>query len=301
MNLILTDVKDIKYRQDSVDSLLTRIQNENEALWKEIATLRHKHQKQQQIVERLIHFLVSLVQSGSIGVKRKGPLMIDNKNGNNKMDMDNNLNIMSSLLNVNSGPIIQEITHCLLDDDEPDTNINSNYDVNSPIITALAETSEPQLEDTTNDSPIFTNQQQQEQFTIQAIENDLKETNVFDPLQESIKAIDDDDDLKNSDLLEGQILDLEAVGATTASLNTQNLQQQQQMNDNLKMTSNLPATTSIIDSNFINPSSVASSDLKLTMPSSTTSMPANTYSTTSLVPSTSSALSTPKISMYVLF
>lgn len=50
---------------------------ENEALWKEIASLRQKHHHQQQIVNKLIHFLVHLVNPSSLGLKRTRPLMID--------------------------------------------------------------------------------------------------------------------------------------------------------------------------------------------------------------------------------
>lgn len=277
----MTDVKDIKNRQDSVDSLLARMQSENEALWKEIANLRHKHQRQQQIVERLIQFLASLVRTGSIAVKRKGPLMIDNKNGAEKIGDSTT----SNLLNVDTGPIIQEITHGLLDDDEFDDD-----NLNSPIYnTALSDTSEPvQHFDDANDSP--TNQNQ-EQLTIQAIENDLKETNVFDPLQESINAINEDDD-KESNLLNDQILDLETVDAVPVSP----VPQQQSNNDKIVQQglidqqsipkNNLASSsgsTNVINSSIVSPSS----NLKLVMPT-------NTFNA-SLVPSTSNVLTTPNI------
>ncbi|KAI3359027.1 hypothetical protein L3Q82_015426 [Scortum barcoo] len=45
---------------------------ENEALWREVASLRQKHTQQQKVVNKLIQFLVSLVQSNRVlGVKRK--------------------------------------------------------------------------------------------------------------------------------------------------------------------------------------------------------------------------------------
>lgn len=46
----------MKGRQDSVDSQLSAMKRENEVLWREVAILRQKHIKQQQIVNKVIHF-----------------------------------------------------------------------------------------------------------------------------------------------------------------------------------------------------------------------------------------------------
>lgn len=297
MSVILTDVKDIKNRQDSVDMLLTRMQNENEALWKEVAVLRHKHQRQQQIVSRLMHFLLGLVQSGSISLKRKsGPLMIDNKNGDQKRT-----NNMPNLLSMDTGPIIQEITHGLLEDDD---ELDEMENVNSPIInSALSESGETvQQFEEPNDSPIFvqtpnSNLNQQDQLSIQSIENDLKEATVFDPLQESINAIHADDDKATSNLLNDQILNLEEVGAiplvdcsNLAVQNNSNLAQQQLQNP---AAAAAEAASSPIVITSMPDTATTSSNLRLVMPTTTA---AGTYSNSSLVPSTS-ALNTPNLTM----
>ncbi|XP_025120547.2 heat shock factor protein 1 [Bubalus bubalis] len=66
-----------------LDSLLGGGVSENEALWREVASLRQKHAQQQKVVNKvctgpLIQFLISLVQSNRIlGVKRKIPLMLN--------------------------------------------------------------------------------------------------------------------------------------------------------------------------------------------------------------------------------
>lgn len=294
VHLILTDVKGIKDKQDSMDSMLVSLQNENEALWKEISTLRHKHQKQQQIVERLIHFLMSLVQAGNFGLKRKTPLMIDNKNGNRNL----NLSTMASNLlnsNANSGPIIQEITHGLLDDDEYD---DSNMD--SPIVNAAqSDTSEPaQQFDDINDSPTFLNAPTNQQTSETAEPKDstsggqLVSTSqdLFDPLQESINAINADDD---------QIIDLNAVDAipvgspivqtpTSQIVHDYQLQSPQQQQTNL-VSDQLPNITTTTASNIVD----NSNQLKLVLPTTTTTP--ITYS--SLVPSTSNVLNTPSITL----
>ncbi|KAJ8923832.1 hypothetical protein NQ315_010414 [Exocentrus adspersus] len=78
---VLMDVKQLKGRQSSVDSQLSAMKQENAVLWRELAMLRQKHIKQQQIVNKLIQFLVTLVQPSTasrmgVGVKRRMPLML---------------------------------------------------------------------------------------------------------------------------------------------------------------------------------------------------------------------------------
>ncbi|TDG51093.1 hypothetical protein AWZ03_002456 [Drosophila navojoa] len=76
---VLSDVKAMRGRQDNLDSRFSVMKQENEALWREIASLRQKHAKQQQIVNKLIQFLISIVQPSRnmSGVKRHMQLMIN--------------------------------------------------------------------------------------------------------------------------------------------------------------------------------------------------------------------------------
>uniref|UniRef100_A0A3P8WLU5 Heat shock transcription factor 1 n=1 Tax=Cynoglossus semilaevis TaxID=244447 RepID=A0A3P8WLU5_CYNSE len=75
---ILSNVQMMKGKQETIDSRINAMKHENEALWREVATLRQKHSQQQKVVNKLIQFLVSLVQSNRIlGVKRKIPLMLN--------------------------------------------------------------------------------------------------------------------------------------------------------------------------------------------------------------------------------
>ncbi|KRT84852.1 hypothetical protein AMK59_1172, partial [Oryctes borbonicus] len=80
LSKVLSDVKHLRGRQASVDSQLSAMKQENAVLWRELAMLRQKHMKQQQIVNKLIQFLVTIVQPstrmGGIGVKRHYPLML---------------------------------------------------------------------------------------------------------------------------------------------------------------------------------------------------------------------------------
>ncbi|GFN86064.1 heat shock factor protein-like, partial [Plakobranchus ocellatus] len=78
---VLTDVKQVKSKQDNMEENLEYIKRENKLLWREVALLRQKHHKQQQIVNKLIQFLVSLVSSNRTGLTipglRRMPLAIN--------------------------------------------------------------------------------------------------------------------------------------------------------------------------------------------------------------------------------
>lgn len=123
VNKVMSEVKVVRGRQDTLDSRFSAMKQENEALWREIAVLRQKHMKQQQIVNKLIQFLVTLVQptrggagiNSMNGVKRRFQLMINDvpesvKKRKNSQD---------------SGPVIHELTEDLLDD--------CNYDYEAPM------------------------------------------------------------------------------------------------------------------------------------------------------------------------
>ncbi|XP_057379463.1 heat shock factor protein-like isoform X5 [Daphnia carinata] len=79
LSRVLADVRGMKGKQENVDSRLNTMKRENEALWREVASLRQKHMKQQQIVNKLIQFLISIVQPNGragLGLKRRYPLML---------------------------------------------------------------------------------------------------------------------------------------------------------------------------------------------------------------------------------
>ncbi|XP_051158942.1 heat shock factor protein 1 isoform X3 [Leptopilina boulardi] len=140
MNKMLTEVRSMRGRQEHLDSKLGAMKRENEALWRELAVLRQKHLKQQQIVNKLIHFLVTLVQpsrSGGLSVKRRYPLMIDDSNRQRSKQSKINRAQASP-----AGPVIHE-----LDASEPD--LDSQYIVDEIL--------ENQL-DPTIQSPQYSNQ-----------------------------------------------------------------------------------------------------------------------------------------------
>ncbi|KAG7243822.1 hypothetical protein INR49_007126, partial [Caranx melampygus] len=95
---------------------------ENEALWREVASLRQKHAQQQKVVNKLIQFLVSLVQTtGSWESRgRCNPLMLNDSSSAHSMPkysrqfslehMQPAASLFSPDSPVTSGPIISDIT-----------------------------------------------------------------------------------------------------------------------------------------------------------------------------------------------
>lgn len=130
MNKVLTDVKQMKGKQESLDARFSAMKQENEALWREVAILRQKHIKQQKIVNNLVQFLMTLVQQPArpapnggekTGVKRSYQLMI-NSTAHNSTDGSysktlKNMKIDKDVLedlnedNMDDGPTIHELAH----------------------------------------------------------------------------------------------------------------------------------------------------------------------------------------------
>lgn len=77
---VLTEMTEVKSRQENMTVKLENLKLENEVLWREVASLRQMHMKQQHIVSRLIQFLVSVLGSQkhqiNTALKRKAPLML---------------------------------------------------------------------------------------------------------------------------------------------------------------------------------------------------------------------------------
>ena len=108
---VLQDVKAMRGRQDSLDSRFSVMKQENEALWREIASLRQKHAKQQQIVNKLIQFLITIVQPqrNMTSVKRHMQLMINDIPEKSKVRK-------TSETDTECGPVIHELGEELLDE-----------------------------------------------------------------------------------------------------------------------------------------------------------------------------------------
>ncbi|XP_026155796.1 heat shock factor protein 1 isoform X1 [Mastacembelus armatus] len=133
VNKILSDVQLMKGKQETIDSRIIAMKHENEALWREVASLRQKHAQQQKVVNKLIQFLVSLVQTNRIlGVKRKIPLMLNDSSSAHSMPkysrpfslehMQAATNLFSADSPIMSGPIISDITEVATSTAEDEAN-----------------------------------------------------------------------------------------------------------------------------------------------------------------------------------
>lgn len=144
MTKVLAEVRSMRGRQESLDNKLGAMKHENEALWREIAMLRQKHLKQQQIVNKLIQFLVTLVQpsrGGGLSVKRRYPLMIDDSNRTRKQSTK-----LSKPQASPTGPIIHELDASeLLDSEYIVAEMLENG--GAPIIHSPGEHSEASIDD----------------------------------------------------------------------------------------------------------------------------------------------------------
>jgi len=65
LSRVLDDVRNLQTKQSSLSDKLSYMQTENQALWNEIGTLRQKHNKQQQIVSKLMEFLLHILSANS--------------------------------------------------------------------------------------------------------------------------------------------------------------------------------------------------------------------------------------------
>lgn len=69
---ILNNAQKVQMKQDTIDSRLFTLKRENEALWREITDLRSKHSQQQQVIRKIVQFIVTLVQNNRlVSLKRK--------------------------------------------------------------------------------------------------------------------------------------------------------------------------------------------------------------------------------------
>lgn len=162
---MLSGVQSIRERQDKTDNLLIAMQQENAVLWKEIASLRHKHAKQQAVVDKLCQFLMSIVSSAR-GMKRKSQLMIDG--GDTSLpfgDTNGNKRLNSSTA---SGPVIHDITNDI--DADLEAVSSSEVITQADVLPTVVLNSQPGIESLLNPEDILDT------------ENVLSTSDILDPL-----------------------------------------------------------------------------------------------------------------------
>lgn len=163
---ILTDMQLMKGKQENIDYQITTMKHENEALWREVATLRQKHTQQQKVVNKLIQFLMSLVQPNRVlGMKRKIPLMLNDSSSAHSMPkygrqfslepLQATPAISAPAGSVKSRPIISDITELVT----PTEVFSSDWidALDSPVILVKEEPSSPDFKDTPLSPTTFIN------------------------------------------------------------------------------------------------------------------------------------------------
>ncbi|XP_052439759.1 heat shock factor protein 1 isoform X2 [Carassius gibelio] len=161
MSKMITDVQLMKGKQESIDSKISTLKHENEALWREVATLRQKHSQQQKVVNKLIQFLITLARSNRVlGVKRKMPLMLNDGSSTHSMPKYSRqyslesspalspsstaftgTGVFTSESPVKTGPIISDITE--LAQSDPVATEEWVEDRTSPLVHIKEEPSSP--------------------------------------------------------------------------------------------------------------------------------------------------------------
>ncbi|XP_015262837.1 PREDICTED: heat shock factor protein 2 isoform X2 [Gekko japonicus] len=87
LSKIITSAQKVQIKQETIESRLTALKRENESLWREVAELRAKHLQQQQVIRKIVQFIVTLVQNNQlVSLKRKRPLLL-NTNGTPKSNL----------------------------------------------------------------------------------------------------------------------------------------------------------------------------------------------------------------------
>ncbi|XP_030304337.1 heat shock factor protein 2 isoform X2 [Calypte anna] len=84
---IISSAQKVQIKQESIESRLSALKRENESLWREVTELRTKHLQQQQVIRKIVQFIVTLVQNNQlVSLKRKRPLLL-NTNGPTKSNV----------------------------------------------------------------------------------------------------------------------------------------------------------------------------------------------------------------------
>ncbi|NXM68809.1 HSF2 protein, partial [Serilophus lunatus] len=81
LSKIICSAQKVQVKQTTIESQLSLLKRENESLWREVSELRAKHLQQQQVIRKIVQFIVTLVQNNQlVSLKRKRPLLL-NTNG----------------------------------------------------------------------------------------------------------------------------------------------------------------------------------------------------------------------------
>ncbi|XP_068260026.1 heat shock factor protein 2 isoform X2 [Nyctibius grandis] len=87
LSKIISSAQKVQIKQETIESRLSALKRENESLWRELTELRAKQLQQQQVIRKIVQFIVTLVQNNQlVSLKRKRPLLL-NTNGPTKSNV----------------------------------------------------------------------------------------------------------------------------------------------------------------------------------------------------------------------
>eukprot|EP00075_Anas_platyrhynchos_P020127 XP_027309380.1 heat shock factor protein 2 [Anas platyrhynchos] len=174
---------------------------ENESLWREVAELRAKHLQQQQVIRKIVQFIVTLVQNNQlVSLKRKRPLLL-NTNGPTKSNVfqqivkepaDSNhhvpLNRTEGLKQrdqISDDIIIYDVTEDVADED------NTMVDENPPVTPEANEDSTSDSSNCSHSPDIVIVEDDNEEEYAPVIQGDKSTESVAVPANDPLSPVSD--------------------------------------------------------------------------------------------------------------
>ncbi|KAG8447853.1 hypothetical protein GDO86_015093 [Hymenochirus boettgeri] len=75
---VISELQELQDVQSNMDAKLENMRRENEVLWKEVSSLRRKHNQQQKLLAKIFQFILSLMKGNVLmGTNRKRPLTME--------------------------------------------------------------------------------------------------------------------------------------------------------------------------------------------------------------------------------
>jgi hypothetical protein len=147
LTAVLEEVKSLREKQKSMEGKINELITENNAVWQEMTSMRAAHVKQQQIVNKLVHFLVTLVQPKRLS--KRHMLAIDDfasptssKRARTSEANDNNAAVSSQSLQTVQHSNLNDILDNLMKEitkSNAQINLPSNNSQNGPIISDVTD------------------------------------------------------------------------------------------------------------------------------------------------------------------
>ncbi|KAI6071309.1 Heat shock factor protein 2 isoform X2 [Aix galericulata] len=201
LSKIISSAQKVQIKQETIESRLSALKRENESLWREVAELRAKHLQQQQVIRKIVQFIVTLVQNNQlVSLKRKRPLLL-NTNGPTKSNVfqqivkepaDSNhhvpLNRTEGLKQrdqISDDIIIYDVTEDVADED------NTMVDENPPVTPEANEDSTSDSSNCSHSPDIVIVEDDNEEEYAPVIQGDKSTESVAVPANDPLSPVSD--------------------------------------------------------------------------------------------------------------